>query len=221
MIVAECAQNYRSMIDAKLLIHLAQINGADLAKFQLFDSMKLYGQPNKYELSREDAETLFDYGQTVHMDVFFSIFDTERIKWCEEMGVGWYKIPYRMNGDKEIASAVAQTSKTVMVSTDNTSPAIVNYTNNYILLYCIPRFDSVTPSNIDVLDFKGIPNDYLGFSDHTIGLGAAKRAISMGAVIIEKHFALNHKSGRDAKWAMSPNQLWELKQWQMQCQGVP
>lgn len=198
MIIAECSQNYSSIAEAKLLILKAKQCGAYLAKFQLFDAMKLYGHLSPFELSRKDAEALFNYGQGADIEVFFSVFDTERVRWCEEMGVKRYKIAYRSRNDTELIEAVGKTGKPFVVSSDTLTI--------YSTLYFI-RWQKVDINQIDFSLFEGI-------SDHTVGLDTAKQAISNGARIIEKHFALSHEYGADSEWSMTPRELVELRQYE-------
>ena len=51
----------------------------------------------------------------------------------------------------------------------------------------------------------------IGYSDHSVGLGAAPFAIPMGAKIVEKHFTLDKKSnGPDHASSLSPEELIEF-----------
>lgn len=198
MIIAECAQNYSSIAEAKLLIRKAKDCGADLAKFQLFDAMKLYGHLSPFELSRQEAETLFLYGQEIGIEVFFSVFDTERVRWCEEMGVKRYKIAYRSRNDAELLDVIQKTGKPFVVSSDKMTV--------FSTLYFM-RWKVANISDVNFERFEGI-------SDHTVGLSIVKQAISNGARIIEKHFALSHEYGADAEWSMTPRELVELRQYE-------
>ena len=48
-------------------------------------------------------------------------------------------------------------------------------------------------------------NCEVGFSDHSIGIGASVAAVSLGANIIEKHFTLSkNNSGLDSKFSSDP-----------------
>ena len=86
-------------------------------------------------------------------------------------------------------------------------------------LYCCGEY----PTPLDNL-LAGVKFEHLqGFSDHTVGLDAAKIALARGAKIIEKHFALSHDSetdGPDAGWSMVPSELEELVRWQKVCKEV-
>ena len=208
MIIAEIGQNHLGdMKLAKWLIKLAQINGADLAKFQLYDSKKLYDKYQDTELNKDQAFELFNYGKEVGIEVFFSVFDTKRVKWCEEIGVERYKVPYRMR-DKGTLTAIGRTGKRVIASGDwDWIPDMA-----WNLLYCVSEYPTKT------VDFRAIDFDVFdGFSDHTIGLDIAKIAIARGAKIIEKHFAINHKDGVDAEWSMTPGELRELRRFYEYC----
>jgi sialic acid synthase SpsE len=218
-IVAEIGQNWcGEMALAETLIICAAQNGADLAKFQLYDSEKLYGEKQKSELSFSRAKYLFDFGKVGGIDVFFSVFDVERVKWCEEIGVKRYKISSRTN-DSALFKEIESTGKPVIISYD---PAYDKwgYPDTWQNLYCISKY----PASLRDLKFKegmfedtaiqfGVseyPKEYQGYSDHTIGLTACKVALARGAQIIEKHFAIDHKTGVDAAWSITPEELREL-----------
>jgi len=210
MIVAEIGQNFIGDMElAKHLIRLAYENGADLAKFQLYNHQRLYGGTDiaDVELSKEDAFELFKFGEETGIEVFFSIFDLARFKWCEKMGVRRYKIPSSQNQNMPLIEAVMETEKETMISARSWDEAGV--TINRKLLYCIPDYP-VSPSSLKFSDIN-FTVLFDGYSDHTIGLQACMVAISMGAKIIEKHFAIDHHTGVDALWSMTPDELRQLR----------
>jgi sialic acid synthase SpsE len=48
----------------------------------------------------------------------------------------------------------------------------------------------------------------IGFSDHTVGTGAAPLAVAAGACIIEKHFTLNRElPGPDHRYSLDPFEM--------------
>lgn len=210
MIIAEIGQNHcGKMWLAQNLIALAKENGADLVKFQLYEHKKLYSNdiPN-IELSFEQAKTLFVFGELEGIEVFFSVFDVERVKWCEEIGVKKYKIAYSQRSNEELFNAIKATGKSFFVSSNQYIIYNPKYLN-YSVLYCIPNY----PTQFKDLSLCSLVS-FEGFSDHTIGLDAAKIALSRGAKIIEKHFAIDHHTGIDAEWSMTPNELKELKRFE-------
>ncbi|MCX6985408.1 MAG: N-acetylneuraminate synthase family protein [Lentisphaerae bacterium] len=79
-----------------------------------------------------------------------------------------------------------------------------------ILLQCTSNYP--TPPNevnLNVIrTFKEKFDMLVGFSDHTMGIGAAPYALPLGAKIIEKHFTVDNKaSGPDHKASLCPNDL--------------
>jgi sialic acid synthase SpsE len=199
LLIAEIGQNHQgNMTLATHLIDEAKKNGAKLCKFQLYDSAVLYGHKQDTELSKQQAFDLFQYGKEIGMDVFFSVFDMERFGWCEEMGVEYYKLAYSQRLNRELIQAIKQTGKTWFASG--------------IDMYCIPKYPAeLSDLHFDKIDFY---ESWYGYSDHTIGLQAAKIAIARGCQVVEKHFAIDHNTGVDARWSMTPAQLAELVSWE-------
>ena len=231
IIIAELGQNWVGNIElAKNLIRLAKENGADLLKMQLYDTdalyepnTRLYKQAKEAELSFYQALMLFEYGARVGIEVFFSVFDVDRVKWCEEIGVNRYKIAARSISDRAIFSALKGVGKPVIASLpygrcreDDLKwicrPVLWTY------LYCIPEYPA-KPSMLEGIKF-GKRESYQGFSDHTIGLDTAKIVLARGAEIIEKHFAVDHLTGVDAPWSMTPDELVEIKRWEGVCNQI-
>lgn len=228
MIVAEIGMNgMGSMGLNKQLIKNAKDGGAALAKFQLFSPEKLYPidsdlfkNAKKCELSFQDAKELFDYGKEIGIEVFFSVFDVERVRWCEEIGVLRYKVAFSQRCNYDLFQ-VLPLDKPIIASTTFDDYRWVAGCVDY--LYCISKY----PSTLKDLDHRfancfGEDEDieFAGFSDHTIGLDASKIALARGARIIEKHFCLDHNTGVDAPWSMDLKELKELVRWEKICQEI-
>ena len=230
MIIAEIGQNFLGeMVIAKLLIKQAKEGGADLAKFQLYDTdndfpftehvkgSMIYELGKEAELSFEQANELFCYGQEVGIEVFFSVFNVERVKWCEEIGVKRYKVAYSKRLDKPLMKLLITKGKLIYISLGFAIGGMGEGQQLHYL-FCIPQY----PAPIGALHFSegDFTERYRGFSDHTIGLDASKIALARGAEIIEKHFALDHQTGVDAPWSMDYEELKELKRWENVCKEV-
>jgi N,N'-diacetyllegionaminate synthase len=221
MIIAEIGQNHEgNMNTAKYMIAVSKECGADLCKFQLFDPDKLYKpdfplykEVKQAELSFEQAKDLFNYGEKIGIEVFFSVFDVERVKWCEEIGVKRYKIAYSQRKNHGLRDAIPRSKESIVSSDEGW--------DGDTTLFCIPKY----PAKLE--DFKNFgwafPVEFTrfdGLSDHYIGLDMSKIALARGAQIIEKHFALSHHQGVDAEWSMTPSELKELKRWHGICQEI-
>ena len=100
-IIAEIGQNHNGDMNlAKELIISAKQNGADIAKFQLFDARKLFKKSNnpwyeyncKSELSQDDLLVLNEVCEKEGIEFMASVFDVKRIKWLEEISVKTIKV---------------------------------------------------------------------------------------------------------------------------------
>ena len=202
---------------ARKMILSAKENGADLVKFQLYDAEDDKGKPHyewvkKAELTFEQAKMLFDYGAEVGIEVFFSVFGIKYVKWCEKIGVKRYKIASTFSGRYDTWFAVKQTTKPIISSFADLP---LDWEESGTVLYCPQGYPQENPQLCD-LQFP-----FVGFSDHTIGLNAAKVALASGVQIIEKHFILDRNSqSPEREWSMTPNELRELKRWEAICQKV-
>ena len=219
-IIAEIGQNYNGDINlAKDLICAARENGADVAKFQVFDAKKLFSRENniwyeyncKNSLTREDIYSLKNECSRQGIEFMASVFDLERIDWLEEIKVKRYKIASRSINDSNLTAKLMRTSKPLIASLgmwkeDFFPIELNNYGASF--LYCISKY----PTEISDLNFSNIDFSlYSGFSDHTIGINASMIAMSRGAKIIEKHFTLDKKMfGPDHSGSMLPKELKEI-----------
>jgi len=218
MIIAECGVNFQGDISiAKMLIWQAKSCGADLVKFQLYDTPhdhEWHDLLKKCQLTKDQAFELFNYGREVGIEVFFSVFDMERLGWCEEMGVNRYKIASGMNRNRELIDAVTSTGKETMLSCLIEGTAYIPWTKFIKVLYCVPMYPTpLSELRFHRVNFSDKPrglfhHKFAGFSDHTIGIEASMVALSRGASIIEKHFTLDKNlEGPDHICSMTPNEL--------------
>jgi sialic acid synthase SpsE len=221
-IIAEIGQNHNGDLSTAIeMIYIAKECGADVAKFQLYDAVKLFptmGNPwfeynCKTEIKKDQLCKLFEECNKANIEFMASVFDNERIKWLEELGVKRYKIASRSIEDSELINALCLTGKPLIVSLGYwfekefpvfPAKAKIDY------LYCISKYP--TPLE-DVLLSKVDFSKYSGFSDHTLGISASMAALARGARIVEKHFTLNKNSlGPDHSCSMNPAELTALAQ---------
>jgi len=201
------------------MMYEAMWAGADLVKFQLYRTEKLHPVGSQYydisklnELTFEQAKELFRCGQEIGIEVFFSVSDVERVKWCEGIGVRRYKVACSQGGNNLLIYAINDTGKELIISQSEFKPLQGVFNSDVKYLYCIPQY----PTSIDELEMLSILN-YDGFSDHTIGLDVAKIALARGAHIIEKHFCLSRYgegNNPDIAGSMLPSELLELRRWE-------
>jgi len=219
-IIAEIGQNHNG--DMKLAVELirqAKKNGADAAKFQLYDARKLFPRENnpwyeyncQTELSFEQVNILNDNCKKLGIEFMASVFDTQRVDWLEQIGVKRYKIASRSINDPRLIKRLVDTGKPLIVSlgmwAGNGFPAIPTQAK-VDFLYCISKYPAqLSDMHLKEVDF-GV---YAGLSDHTIGISAAMAAFSRQAAIVEKHFTLDKAMyGPDHSGSMDPRDLLAL-----------
>jgi len=219
LIIAEIGQNHNGDMEvAKKLITAAKEMGADIAKFQLYNvdsilppTFEWYKEAKEAQLSKEQVVDLADWCKKVNIEFIASVFDVERVRWCEEIGVKRYKIASRSIYDEQLIAAIAGTGKDIIASLGmykgKEFPRI-DTTGKVDFLYCVAKY----PTAAEDLNFLEIDfNKYSGFSDHTIGIEAALVAMARGAKIIEKHFTLDKKMhGPDHIISMEPKELKQI-----------
>lgn len=201
---------------AKKMIRTAKECGADIAKFQLYDvdyitdpSDEVYEELKATQLSKKQLKEVFDECQKVGIEFMTSVFDAERVKWTEELGMKRYKIASRSIEDKELINAIEKTGKPIIASLgmwDKIDFPEIKGKVDY--LYCIAEYPALDKH---LEGFPAIFDRYSGFSDHTIGTKWAKIAIDRGARIIEKHFTLDKSMpGADQVGSANPEELKEI-----------
>ena len=219
-VIAEIGQNHNGdMRIAKQLIAQAKAQGADVAKFQLYEVDSIfphdapwYKEAKESQLSKEQAIELADECARVGIEFMASVFDVERLGWCEEIGADRYKVASRSAGDRMLIDAVAATGKPVILSLgmwDDEEWPHVPTSSTVDYLYCVSKY----PTPIEDIDFRNVkfPQPYSGFSDHTLGIEAAVTAMARDARIIEKHFTLDKSMhGPDHVCSMNPEELGEI-----------
>ncbi len=216
-IIAEIGQNHNGDMGlAKELIQAAADNGAEVAKFQLYDAKALFTKKDnpwyeyncKTELSREQLVVLYEECNRIGIEFMASAFDVERIGWLESLGVNRYKIASRSINEQPLIQALINTGKPLIASlgmwNDEEFP-IIDSEDDVDFLYCVSKY----PTEFTDLHFNDISfTRYAGFSDHTVGATAAIAACARGAKILEKHFTLDKTMfGPDHAGSMEPEEL--------------
>ena len=240
--VAEISGNHLGSVERALqLIDAAAKAGADAVKIQTWSEMVVtdYTIPNGPWAGRNLAdlyeevatpwewhESLFAFARGRGITIFSSVFDTQSLQFLESLDCPMYKISSFELVDRELIRAVAATGKPMILSTgmataDEISRAVcaVNEIIRRGRVLTLLKCSSAYPAPIDELNLSAIPvirERYgvpVGFSDHTIGLTAAKTATALGATMIEKHLTLKRgDGGPDAVFSAEPVEFWAMVQ---------
>jgi N-acetylneuraminate synthase len=85
-----------------------------------------------------------------------------------------------------------------------------NGCRDLVVLHCTSSYPT-KPEEVNLrsmLELKYRFDAMVGFSDHTVGAGAAPYAVSLGARVLEKHFTLDKRmDGPDHKASLAPSEL--------------
>jgi len=226
-IIAEIGQNHNGEMSLALeLIHAAKENGADVAKFQLYDARKLFPKEGnewfdyncKTEITRDQLGVLVEECNKINIEFMASAFDQERITWLEKANVRRHKVASRSLKDTNLLNSFAATGKPLLISLgmweeEGRFPRIET-SADLLFLYCVSKY----PTRLSELSFSSIDfcKTYAGFSDHTIGITAAQIAFARGAKTVEKHFTLDKSLyGPDHTGSMTPDELKALHKFRL------
>ena len=174
----------------KTMILQSKMGGADAVKVQLMTSMTMFGDQRKQhtEITFDELHEIKEYCDILGIELFASVFDHQKIDWCETLGFKQYKIASRMLNNQELCERVISIGKPVIVSTGFDPGKFPYDAPNVSYLYCVSNY----PTMIEEVSMPNFRNSrYIGYSDHTPGLSASLTAIARGAKYIEKHFTLS------------------------------
>jgi len=152
--------------------------------------------------------------------IFFSTaFDRSAVDFLEALGVPLHKIASFELVDIPLIEYAARTKKPLVLSTGMaTLPEIKEavYTakkagaDDITLLKCVSDYPA-SPGQMNLVtipDLKIKTGCRVGFSDHTLGIGASVAAAALGASMIEKHFTLSRSfKTPDSFFSIEPMEL--------------
>ncbi len=209
-------QHHGSIIELKRHIYLSFLGGADMIKVQLYSSKRLFNNLDReyLEISFDELKAIKEMCDNLSIVLFASIFDSEKIEWCEKLKFNYYKIASRTVADTNLCKEILSLKKTTFISLGMQKDLNkVPFNNeNAIYFYCVSNYPADL-SEINMPDFKN--SIFKGYSDHTIGISACKFAISKGAQFIEKHFSTNNaykvKTEQAHYGSMNDQDLYKLR----------
>lgn len=153
---------------------------------------------------------------------FATAFDKTAIDFLSDIKVPVHKIASFELPDIELVEYAAKTKKPLILSTgmatteeikDAVGAARKAGAKNVFLLKCVSSY----PAKVSEMNLRTIPEMArrfgcgVGLSDHTLESVVSIAAVSLGAVIIEKHFTLSRRiKTSDNFFSLEPEELKEL-----------
>jgi N-acetylneuraminate synthase len=196
-------------------------------EFVIGDPTSPWAGRSLYDLYEEAATPWAWHGQIFERCAarglvgFSSAFDGSAVDFLESLGVPAFKIASAEAIDLPLIRRVAKTGKPIIVSTGMTDLAELTeavaaaraHGSDVVVLKCTSAYPaSVDDSNLmTIAEFRRLFDVHVGFSDHTLGIGAAVTAVALGASVIEKHVTLSRRDGGvDSAFSVEPAELKQL-----------
>jgi sialic acid synthase SpsE len=231
LVVAEIGNNHEGDYAlAQELVRSAASCGVDAVKFQTFRTRDFvrrsdtarFRRLESYELSQTQFTRLADLAHSLGLLFISTPLDLGSAEFLEPI-VDALKIA---SGDitfYPLIERVLGSNKPVIISTGASDLEQVRATMGLVrrsargggadvaFLHCVSSYPA-PPEEVNLRVIPKLREELgcpIGYSDHTLGIEAALLAVAMGAVIIEKHFTLNHNQSefRDHKLSAEPDEM--------------
>lgn len=185
----------------------------------LWKGQSLYNLYKEAYTPWEWHEAIFNRAKEHGLLAFSSPFDETAVDFLETLNVPAYKIASFENVSIPLIRKVARTGKPLIISTGMATAAELDEAvraareegnDQIILLKCTSTYPA-TPANSNLATIPHMRELFgteMGLSDHTMGVGVAVAAVTLGATVIEKHFTTSRvEGGVDAAFSMEPHEL--------------
>lgn len=200
----------------------------DGAEFRIDDAHSLWQGRSLYELYQQ-AHTPWDWHPEIFararsrgMIPFSTPFDESAVDFLESLDAPCYKIASFEITDLPLIRRAAATGKPLIMSAGMASAAELDEAvrcareagcTALVVLKCTSTYPA-SPRNTNlrtIAHMRELLGCEVGLSDHTMGIGAAVAAVSLGATVIEKHFTLRRADGGvDSAFSLEPAELQAL-----------
>lgn len=225
--IAEATSHHGGDIKlAKRFVRAASSSGADFIKFHSWKSKNLMRDDDwqktwikTAELSESGHKELIEESQKHNIKFLSTPFDVDSLLFFASLKLDTVKIASFDLSNRRLIIAAADNFENIILSTglhsikDIEDAMDILKGRNVILLHCVSCYP--TPNSaINLARIRWLSENFnvtVGFSDHTIGLDAAKIAIALGAAVIERHFCLSRNGpGRVFDWDSTPQEFRSL-----------
>lgn len=153
------------------------------------------------------------------IDLIMSVFDIENINILAKQGIKQLKIASSEITHYPLLKAVGETAIPVILSTGMSNLGLIEKAietvghDKIILLHCTAAYPA-PDSEMNLLVIQTLRNAFglpVGLSDHSKSAIASIIAVTLGAVMIEKHFTVDRNlPGPDQTFSITPLELKEL-----------
>tara|TARA_A100001015_G_C15006734_1_gene721047 strand:+ start:1155 stop:2165 length:1011 start_codon:yes stop_codon:yes gene_type:complete len=172
----------------------------------------------KLEISFSDHKSLINYALKRKIGFLTTAFDYESLNFISKLGLDYIKIPSGEITNLSYLRFAAKSGKKILLSTgmsnlneirDAIKVLQINKVSkkNIIILHCSSEYP-LPLKNVNLKAMITIKEKFginIGYSDHSEGIIVPISAVSMGAIVIEKHLTLSKKmKGPDHASSIEP-----------------
>jgi len=238
-IISEAAMNHFGSVPLLWRCVESSIQaGADYVKFQLIRDEEIYAD-GQYEYGTydiDDVRWLRRYSRIPHREyeraadraadfagyrcMTSTPFDLRSLDELLQTDPPFVKIASGDNNYMDLLDAAGRCGRTVIISTgmstipqiDRAVERLMRHTSDIVVMHCVAAYPhSCEESMLGTIPWLRKRYEVpIGYSDHSLGYGAAMLAASLGADWFEKHFTLSSDNGGlDAKHSVNPAGLEE------------
>ena len=226
-LIAEIGWNHMGDMElAEKMISEATKSGADYCKFQTWKVKNLKDGPwnsdgrleiyNKAELSDQNHSKLVDLCKKYKVNFLTSVFNINEIEFVSRLSNEAIKIPSPEVYNLDLIKEACKKFKKIFISVGACKweefNNILNLDidlNKIFFMHCVSSYP-LKDENVNFPKLLKIKNAHhkIGYSGHLKGVEDAIAAISLGAMVVEKHFTTdNDLPGRDNKFALLPDEM--------------
>ena len=195
---------------------------AKYQKINTSSSESHYEMIKSLEFSKSQHKVLINFCKKHKINFLSTPYDVNSAKFLNEMKCQVFKTASADIVDLQLHSYLASTGKAVIISTgmsniNEIKDCIKIYkkfsNKKFILLHCVSNYPC-SDQSVNMRALSKIESTFkclVGYSDHSIGNDAAIVSVSLGSVLIEKHFTLDKKlPGPDQKASSLPHEFLNL-----------
>jgi len=184
-----------------------------------WDGQTLYELYDKAQTPWDWHAELQQIAHDTGIDFFSTAFDESAVEFLEDLDVPVHKVASFEIVHTPLLRKMARTGKPLIISTGMASLREIERALNTVhqegcedvlLLKCTSSY----PAKYNEMDLATIPhmsdafNVPVGLSDHSIGHSIPITAVTLGAILVEKHFTLSRDlDSPDAEFSMLPGEF--------------
>ncbi|MGB0368219.1 MAG: N-acetylneuraminate synthase [Flavobacteriales bacterium] len=180
-----------------------------------------YDMLKRLEVTYEQNVKLKDYCISRGIIFLTTPFDEHSLHELDRLELAAYKVastdltnlPFLIEIAKKGRPIFLSTGMSYLSEVEMALQEIEQYNKQVVLLACTANYpikdEEANLNNIET--FRDTFEMLVGYSDHTVGVGAAPFSVPMGAKVVEKHFTLDKtEQGPDHRASLLPDELKNL-----------